>query len=280
MMSLLHPYLDAFIAVVQAGSITGGAQSQKLTQTAMTQKIRSLESSLGFSVFTRSRTGVRLTEEGARLYEHVLKIKQWQGEWASQTEINTVTISGPSSLMRCRIIPSLTPVLVKNAKLKIQFDLADNDSPILKLKTGEAQIVLVKPEEVMLEMDSKLLKPERYILVGPSSWKKRKTKDILESESIVDFDREDKMTFDFLDKYNLKSRPDRCFANNTDALMALIQRGVGYSVMSEEFVKNELKKGELIDLFPGKFIELKMALCFYPQKFMPGYLKSIIQSLH
>ncbi len=279
MMSLLHPYLDAFIAVAENRSITNGAKKLGLSQTAMTQKIKALERSLGFSVFTRKRTGIEFTFEGAKLFEHTLKIKAWEGEWNALSDNRIVTISGSSSLLRARIIPKLLTFLRQNAQLKIQFDLIDNISAISRLQSGYSQIVIVKPEEVMLEMDSKILKSERYIMVGPEIWKNRKISDILQNESIIDLDQNDKMTLDFLKKYNLKHNPKRYFVNNTDAILSLIESTLGFSVLSEEFALDALNSNQIVNLCPGKYLDVKTALAFYPRIFMPEYLKQIIHCI-
>ena len=59
--------LRTMMAVVDCGSLTRAAGELGCTQSAVSHAIDSLERELGFSVLKRSRAGVRLTGEGERL---------------------------------------------------------------------------------------------------------------------------------------------------------------------------------------------------------------------
>src|SRR5262245_16370890 len=69
-MILKSNHLMAFEAVVEFGTTYGAAKALKLTQTAITQRIKSLESSLGLTLFVRSRKGMSLTDEGKTLLQY------------------------------------------------------------------------------------------------------------------------------------------------------------------------------------------------------------------
>ncbi len=58
---------EALIAVVDQGSLTMAARQLGCTQSAVSHNLESLEKELGFSVLKRGRAGVRLTSEGERL---------------------------------------------------------------------------------------------------------------------------------------------------------------------------------------------------------------------
>lgn len=286
-MSLLSPSLEAFMAVVDTTTVLGASRSLGLTQTGVTQRIRTLEKQLGVTLFLRSRKGMRLTAEGESLRRYCIGARELEGQALAQLKSKDalspidVIVSGPSSLMRSRAIPRCLPVMKARPRLKLHFDLTDTESILEKLKRGQTHLGLLKPDQVALEMDSRLLKPERYILAGPAAWKKRGLDDILQTEPIVDFDPDDTMTYDFLDKHRwlAKCRKDRHFANNTDALMSILRGGLGYSVLSEEFAAGALKRGELTDLAPGKFYDYRVALAWYPRPEMPDYFKALIDAI-
>lgn len=58
---------EALAAIVEEGSLTRAAQVLGCTQSAVSHSISALEQELGFAVLTRSRGGIRLTDEGERL---------------------------------------------------------------------------------------------------------------------------------------------------------------------------------------------------------------------
>ncbi|MEA9357051.1 LysR family transcriptional regulator [Bacteriovorax sp. PP10] len=283
-MSLLHPNLVAFMAVVERKTVQDAAKKIGLTQTGVTQRIRSLEKELQTTLFIRSRTGMRLTTEGESLHRYCQSASELEGQLvfqSTQQEIR-LTISGPSSLMRSRVIPSVSTILKKYPFLRVQFDLMDLQSAIYKLKSGSSQIVLVRSGVVSLEMDSKMMKAEKYLLVGPVAWKKRTIKDIVKTETIIDFDENDNYTFEFLEKFHLSSetKSSRHFVNNTDALASMISLEAGYSVLAEDQALELIKRHELIDLMPGKFLDLSdICLAWYPRPEMAGYFKDILAAL-
>lgn len=58
---------EMLMAVVEQESLTGAAQALGCTQSAVSHGIEALERELGFAVLKRSRAGVKLTAEGERL---------------------------------------------------------------------------------------------------------------------------------------------------------------------------------------------------------------------
>jgi len=54
----------SFVTVAETGSITHAASRLGLTQSALSRRVQQLEEQLGARLFTRSRQGIELTEEG------------------------------------------------------------------------------------------------------------------------------------------------------------------------------------------------------------------------
>jgi LysR family transcriptional regulator, chromosome initiation inhibitor len=286
-MSLLSPPLEAFWAVVQKGTVQEAARTIGLTQTGVTQRIRSIEKMLNTTLFIRSRKGMKLTAEGESLLQYVKNSLENEGMTLSKIQgtnidsIIEISISGPSSILRSRVIPKLSETHSKNKNLRFRFDLSDVDSNSDKLKTGFCDLAILEHHDVTKEMDSKILKAERYKLYVATSWKRRTFTDIITNESIIDFNSKDMMTFNYLDKYKLKSKAkkERHFANNTDALTSMIASGMGYSVLSEEYAAPYIKKGELFDVSPAQFFDFKIALAWYHRPHMPDYFRHITKMI-
>ena len=64
-------YYNVFITVAKTGSISRAADKLYISQPAVSKSISNLEEQLGTTLFTRSSRGVKLTDEGRLLYEHV-----------------------------------------------------------------------------------------------------------------------------------------------------------------------------------------------------------------
>lgn len=286
-MSLLSPPLEAFWAVVRKGTVQDASSLLGITQTGVTQRIRSLEKQLKTTLFTRSRKGMKLTTEGEALLQFVKGSLEIEGMALSKIQraaidsITEVNISGPTSILRSRVIPDLIPLKDKFPLLRFHFDLSDTENNSDKLKMGLSDFAILENHEVTREMDSKMLKAERYYLYGPASWKRRSLSDIIKTESIVDFNGNSKTTFNLLEKYKLKSHAakERHFANNTDAIVSLIAAGVGYSALSEEFAKAFVKRGELIKLSSNHFYDFKISLAWYARHDKPDYFQAITKNI-
>lgn len=286
-MSLLSPGLEAFLAVTEHSTVHGAAEGIGLTQTGVTQRIRTLEERIGTTLFTRSRRGMRLTPEGEALLRYVQGARDLEGEFHSFLEGDDearavrLEITGPSSIMRSRILPGVTKVLAAHPRLALTFHLDDDASGLSRLKAGHSQLAILERHEVVDELDSKLLRPARYVLVGPRKWKDRDVRDIVATERIVDFNEHDDATFRYLDKHRLRRRArlERHLANNTDALAALVVAGHGYSVLSTDFAAPLLKRKALVELHPGKRLEIEFALAWYPRPAMPEYFAALVRSI-
>ena len=287
-MSLLSPPLEAFWAVVRKGTVQDASYILGITQTGVTQRIRSLEKQLKTTLFIRSRKGMKLTAEGEALLQFVKGSLEIEGmalskiQRAAKDSITEVSISGPSSILRSRVIPNFIKLKNGFPLLRFRFDLSDTESNVDKLKAGLCDFALLEHHHVTREMDSKILKAERYCLYGPASWKRRLLPDIIKNESIIDFNQNDLMTFNYLDKYKLKAaaKKERHYANNTDALISMVASGLGYSVLSEEFALAHVKEGEIAKIAPEQFYEYKIALAWYPRTEKPEYFQAMIKSVN
>src|SRR4051812_36152895 len=83
-MILLSPNLRAFLAVVENSTVSASAKKLGITQTGTTQRIQSLEEDLGVTLFLRSRSGMKLTPEGATLLRHCTYVSELEGRLTSE----------------------------------------------------------------------------------------------------------------------------------------------------------------------------------------------------
>jgi DNA-binding transcriptional LysR family regulator len=286
-MSLLDPGLQAFVAVVRHSTVKGAAAELGLTQTGVTQRIRVLERRVGATLFTRSRKGMRLTLEGEALNRYCQRVADMEGELLSFVSgrdgqaTHRLNLTGPSSIMRARVIPASLRILDGYPGVAFTFNLDDDRSGLAYLKDGRSRLAVLPADEVVDELDSKRLRPARYVLVGPRAWKGRPLREIVARERIVDFNETDEATLSYLRRYRLhgKARRERHFANNTDALASMIAAGRGYSVLSEDFSRPLIEGGSIVELNPGRDIRFEFALAWYPRHEMPAYFRALVSEI-
>lgn len=286
-MILLSPNLQAFLTTVKQGTVHGAAAELRLTQTAVTQRIRALEKELATTLFLRSRKGMKLTHEGEALFRYCQDASDLEGEALSQIQKSGsersvfVNLAGPTSVMTARIADLCIALYEKWPQLQLNFVITDSTNRIHMVRTGEAALAIVPPEQVPNEMDSKMLRPDKYVLVASSKWKGRRLTDVLESERLIDFDESDPTSLNYLKKFGLISqlkRP-RLFANNNEVIINLFRRGVGFGTLTQEIAKPHLDAGHLITLNGGSAMDDPLALAWYPRPEIPAYFKDLIQSI-
>lgn len=286
-MSLLDPRLQAFVSIVRNQTVHNAAKELKLTQTGVTQRIRTLETQLGVTLFIRSRRGMMLTQEGEALNRYCLGANDLEGVTlnhilkAGTSSTIRVTISGPTSIMTSRIVPSCIHLYESFKGLFLNFEMNDSEMRISQLQQGSAQFVVVSPEHVGNEMDSKMLKPDKYVLVGSKNWKNRKILEIIKNERIIDFYETDQTTLKYLKKFGYfgDARRDRLFSNNNEAIIKLFSAGVGYGTLTHEVAAPFVEREEIVILNGRNTLEDPQALVWYPRPQKPSYFKAIIDSI-
>ncbi len=75
MQTMINKY-RIFLKVVERGSLTKAGKELELTQSAVSHAIANLEKEFGFSLFTRSRAGIELSQNGERVLRYIEAIIQ------------------------------------------------------------------------------------------------------------------------------------------------------------------------------------------------------------
>lgn len=286
-MSLLSANLKAFMAITRLGTVHAAADELHLTQTGVTQRIRAIEKELGTTLFLRSRKGMRLTQEGEALLRYCRGTEDLEGQVLSQIigagkdQPIYITIVGPTSVMTARIIDQCSVLYEHWPNLYLNFIISDSVDRLSLVRSGQAAIAVVPKEQVPNEMDSKIIKPEKYILVSSSRWRGRRLTEILEKERVIDFDENDLTTLNYLKKFNLDTNLTRArlFTNNNEAIIKLFSKGVGFGTLTHEIAKPHIESGDLIALNGGAAMEAELALAWYPRPEVPAYFKAIVGAL-
>src|SRR6478672_2999569 len=110
-MLIAHSQLPTFMAVAELSNLSAAARKVGVTQTGATQRIKALEQALGATLFTRSRSGMRLTEEGRLLLRYCTEVSGLEGQFlsglkgAGHTREVELCIVGPMSLLAGRVVP-------------------------------------------------------------------------------------------------------------------------------------------------------------------------------
>lgn len=137
--------------IIETGSFTKAAEALGYTQSSISQMIASLENELSIKLLTRSRTGVKLTIEGAKLYPFIER--SIIGYRAMQEKANEIK-GLETGIIRVGTITSVTchwmPQLIKGfQKLypHVQFVFHQGDYTLIPewIKTGAVDFGFITP---------------------------------------------------------------------------------------------------------------------------------------
>lgn len=119
--------LDTFVRAADLGSFTKAADALYISPTAVIQQINILEGRLGFTLFERSKQGIKLTAAGRSLYEDAKAIIRFSEDAVNKArhiaDVSESTVRiGTSVLFKCRLLPDLwTKVSENYPDLKIEI---------------------------------------------------------------------------------------------------------------------------------------------------------------
>lgn len=283
----MHPNVATFMAIAEMGTVSAAAKKLGLTQTAATQRIKALEKQLGYSLFLRSRTGMKLTEEGRTLLRNSLQAREIEGRLTSELRKGAVehdaslAITAPGGIILRRIIPQCEKLIKKWPRLNLRFIAEVRAERVNLLKSGVADLAVVLPYEVTNELDSKIIAPNELVLVATARWKGRPLKEILHEERMIAYAPDDPLGADYLQKFHLLAelkRP-RLFANENETILALVLLGAGFALLPVDLALPYIQQKKLITLNEGKAFKIPFALAWYPRPEMPAYFKELIQAI-
>ena len=286
-MMIAHSQLPTFMAVAELLSLSAAARKLGITQTGATQRIKALEQSFGATLFTRSRSGMRLTEEGRLLLRYCTAVSNLEGQFfsgvkeAGHTREVELCIVGPMSLLAGRVVPRYREIAQKWPNLNLRFVIDSNANRLNQLKRGACDLAFVFPHEVGFELDSKLVRPVEYVLVATSQWKNRALRDILETEKLLAYHPDDTTGIDYLKTFRLLERfrrPKFCASENV-TLIRLLEFGLGFGVLPKEIAEPLIVENKLTALNQGRSYKIPFALAWYPRKEMPDYFREVVRMI-
>lgn len=91
-----------FLAVAEAGSVSGAARLLRLGQPTISRRVSEMEQALGSRLFVRAVGGATLTSAGERLLAPAKKMAEWAGEVARAADADE---TAPQGLVRITASP-------------------------------------------------------------------------------------------------------------------------------------------------------------------------------
>ena len=166
-------WLRTFIAIHRTGSLTRAAKQLHLTQPAISQHLKGLETQLGWPLFTRSTRGVEPTPAGNELASRIgfhldaLESITEHLDPGDRRAHATVHVTAPVDILASIVLPALATVHREGIRIVAHPGMLD--AVIDRLLTGEAHVAVVatRLKHAELEFES-ILEYDAAIFASPA----------------------------------------------------------------------------------------------------------------
>lgn len=253
--------LHAFLSIAKTRSITAAAAKLKITQPALSHRVKILENTVGQSLFIRKKNGVELNALGKEfldvcqgLDKGLKSVENWVG---SKQDIvsGTINISLISGIVH-HIFPQFLAGF-KNSYPNVKFRVRENVSAVAeeKVLNGTIDIGIIANKCTKNSLKAKCILPFNEVLLvcSPDYLKKRKglDKKSLTAEDLIWYSEsqsrgakrfEKDMGIPCLDKLAQITTPDM------ESCKTYACAGLGVAVLSKLMIVDELKKKILVPL--------------------------------
>ncbi len=282
--------LLVFYYVIESGSFTGAAKQLGIARSAVSRHISLLEEEKKVKLLNRTTRNLGLTEAGKVLFDSCIEIIQ-QIESADkkirklhEQPTGTLKIAAPISLGNQHISPLIREFMALYPELN--FDILLDDSVLDMVEQGIDISIRVGWLSDSQFYARKLLSWPRYLCASPEFLQKHGM-----PETIEDLGQLEWIIFSRLpsphqwtfyknnEEFKIQVK-GRFKTNNADSVRESLIAGGGLAIMASFVVKEEIKKGSLIRLFPEYEIgEIGMYAVYQHRHFQQEKIKLFLDFL-
>ena len=148
-MNISYDYYRIFYYVAKYGNVTQAAKMLLSNQPNLTRVIKTLEGELGCPLFIRNNRGMKLTQEGERLFSHVRiafeSIEAGEAELlgSRNLEHGSVYVAASEVALHCVLLPVLKQYRMRYPGIGLKISNHLTPQAIDAIKNGIADLALV-----------------------------------------------------------------------------------------------------------------------------------------
>jgi DNA-binding transcriptional LysR family regulator len=284
--------LKLFLHVVEAGSITAGADRMHLAVAAASTRIRNMELELGTPLLNRDRQGVQPTPAGRTLLHHArLLLQQAErmrgelGEYADGLKGHIRLLSNTNALTEFLPEP-LSNFLASHPHVNIDLEERLSDEIVAAVADGKADIGIVAGTEDVSGLEVFPFRVDRFVLVTARNHSLASATAICFHEVLdadfVGLDRSSSLQRFLSEKADRigKRLKLRVQLRSFDAVCRLVECGVGIGVVPETTAERNsrtmsLHRIELTDEWALR----NLTICVRRLADLPTYAQELVRDL-
>jgi DNA-binding transcriptional LysR family regulator len=284
--------LRLFLHVVEAGSITHGAERMHLALAAASTRIRHMEVSLGTLLLHRARQGVRPTEAGRTLLHHARMLLQQAdrmrgdlAEYADGLRGQVRLMSNTNALTEFLPEP-LSAFLAAHPQVNIDLEERLSDEIVAAVADGTADVGIVAGTVQVAGLEVLPFRVDRFVLVVATNHPLSAVEQIAFADTLdfdfVGLDRASALQRFLSEKAERIGRRLRLRVQlrGFDAVCRLVECNVGIGVVPATTAERHAKtmsihRIELIDEWAVR----RLTICVRRQADLPVYARELVRHL-
>lgn len=284
--------LKLFLHVVEAGSITAGAERMHLAVAAASTRIRNMELELGTPLLNRDRQGVQTTPAGRALLHHArLLLQQAErmrgdlSEYADGLKGHIRLLSNTNALTEFLPEP-LSNFLASHPNVNIDLEERLSDEIVAAIADGKADIGIVAGTEDVTGLEVFPFRIDRFVLVTSSSHPLAAQKSIAFSEVLesdfVGLDRASSLQRFLSEKADRigKRLKLRVQLRSFDAVCRLVECNVGIGIVPETTVERNARTMTLHRIqLTDEWALRRLTICVRKLADLPTYAQELVRHL-
>lgn len=242
---------NTFLAAAETGSTLAASERLYISQPAVSKSISRLESNLEVVLFTRSKKGLSLTEEGHILYKRIKNAFEYieEGESVIRARnslgIGQIKIGVSSTLCKYVLLPYLSEYTKQNPHINISIECHSSKETVDILLQNHVDLGLIaKPDSTNLNYLSLGYIHDTFVATNEylNNMKERTNASSGVCANLMMLNKEN-LTRQYVDKFIPNSFYEDfnlMETDNMDLLIEFAKTGIGIGCVIKEFVKKEL----------------------------------------
>lgn len=266
--------LECLAAIVEEGGFERAAVRLSITQSAVSQRLRSLEVQVGAVLIVRSRP-LKATSAGRLLLKHAMQMRLLRadlerdlkelapGAVGSGADVERISIAINADSIATWALPALSALARQGLGLEVITD--DQDFTIEWLREGRVLGCVTTLKQALRSCKMMPLGAMRYVAVAEAAYAAEHCPNGLSAHNFrsvpfVAFNRKDDLQSEFVGRaFGLKRVGlSQLYVPSSEGQVRAVLAGWGVSVLPELQASEHLRSGRLVDIAAGQALPVEL----------------------
>lgn len=260
-----YKLLAALAAVIEQGGFERAALSLRLSQSAVSQRVKLLEARVGQPVLVRLNPPVP-TEVGRRLLHHVQQVRLLERDLGglvddgAQPERLRVALNADS--LATWWTPAVSAFCSQRGLL-LELLVEDQDVGLQRMRAGDVAACLCAHERPVAGARSEGLGAMRYLALATPAFVAKYLAHGLDEQAVlrcpaVVFGPDDQLQRRYLQALGIVGPLNYHLCPSSEGFLAMVRHGLGWGMVPELQARVLLADGALVELLPGRPLDVTL----------------------